>query len=151
MAHLPVFGRRPRYIGTAGGAVDTSPRHTNGRSAGRVPIRELDVHDRLRGAHATGREIASSKGQELDVAELRSQHRDLRADSSERRLLPIRRSARNGVQDVQINADLCHRLVRENRLVSVEFTRLGHAVLRRRRRIRKSLRHGPRAGSACQP
>jgi hypothetical protein len=149
MAHLPVVSRF-RGIGTAG-AVDTSPRRSHNRpSAGRVRSPERLEHDRLLGAHATGREIASSHGQELKSAHRNPRRLDLRAHVDERRPLPLRRSARLGVLDFEINADLCRCRVRENRLVSVEFTRIGHAVLRRRRRIRKGLSRSVCAG-ACRP
>jgi len=148
MAHLPVVSRF-RGIGTAG-AVDTSPRRShNHRSAGRVPSPERLEHDRLLGAHATGREIASSHGPELEVADCCTPIRlELRAHVDERRLLPLRRSARLVVHEVVINAHLCRCRVRESRLVSVEFTSIGHAVLRRRRRIRKSFRRSVRAAGA---
>ena len=150
MAHLPVVSRF-RGIGTAG-AVDTSPRRRSSRrSAVRVRSLERLEHDRLLGAHATGREIASSHGHELEVADRNSRHLELRARHFEWRLLPLRRSARLVVHEVVINADLCRRLVRENRLVSVEFTRIGHAVLRRRRRIQKSFRRSVRAAAASRP
>ena len=148
MAHLPVVSRF-RGIGTAG-AVDTSP-HRNKRQPSAVLSQKLLVHDRLLGAHATGREIASSHGQELVAAHRTPRRLDLRAHVDERRPLPLRRSARLGVLEFEINADLCRCRVRENRLVSVEFTRIGHAVLRRRRRIRKSLSRSVRAAAASRP
>ena len=105
MAHLPVVSRF-RGIGTAG-AVDTSPRRShNHRSAGRVRSRERLEHDRLLGAHATGREIASSHGHELKVADRNSHHLELRARVDERRLLPLRRSARLVVHEVVAPQDV---------------------------------------------